>query len=335
MLKYILTSLLVIIYVKGFSQVNDKLTANEILDLSIKFCGGEERISKVKTCESSFGFLGADTSFATITEKRIQGKKFSQSIFSKTHTPQTTFFNGKEHIVINGSKIIKNKSSENLEAMQLKSYFNLQYGYKTIGFKLEKLLDQKFNNFDCYVIEAKSKNGYSTINFFDKTNYRLLMVVYPNGNKSLMIEYEFKDQILYNTLIFNTFPDSRIDKLKLLDLKTNTQVSDLWFNCPYSTTISLPNFIKVGKFEAVEDKSKLERTDFYQIESFDKTQIKSFLKWVNEDSYVMITEKDLRENNKNDNKQIFVRVISWNENGYVCHFLVGDGFGSKEFNLLK
>src|SRR5207237_6185872 len=118
----------------------------------------------------------------------------------------------------------------------------IQYGYKELNYQFERLPDKEFKNFNCYVVNAKGKNGYTTVNYFDKTNFRLIMVIYPNGNKSLMIEYVFQDSILFNSHILNTYQNSdEIQTLKLQTININSIISDTWFNCPYKDTIVIPD----------------------------------------------------------------------------------------------
>lgn len=161
------------------------------------------------------------------------------------------------------------------------------------------------------------------------------MVVYPNGDKSLMIEYEFMDKVLFNSLILNTNSKNEIARLKLLDVKKNTDISNLWFSCPYSDSVEVPDFIKVGKFIPKNGKSILERQEYVQNERTLDGSINTRLglKWVNSDSYRMIDEKTLTSKNIDAKDDILVRVISWHKNGYVCHYFTEGGFGTQEYSM--
>lgn len=155
----------------GFSQTENDLKATDILKASIEFCGGEKRISEFRSTELSYYFVNTDGLTASMVEKKVNGEKYAQSILSKKHTPQSTFFDGKDFTRIDGSEIIRISDLNSNEEIKLKTFNNLQYGYKQLGYELKRLPDEKFENFDCYVVEAKASNGYSTMNFFDKSDF--------------------------------------------------------------------------------------------------------------------------------------------------------------------
>jgi hypothetical protein len=191
------------------------------------------------------------------------------------------------------------------------------------------------------VVNARANNGYTTVNFFDKTNFRLLMVAYPNENKSLMIDYVFKDNILFNSHIVNTFQNSdETQTLKLITIDINPTISNTWFNCPYSDKVEIPQFIKTGKFLSVNgDETRFSRTDI----SMDYTDVsgniilRRFLAWdiVSPDTFSLIDEKDLKENDKSSKSQILVRVVSWDKNGYVCQWITDTRTDTQDYKSVK
>ena len=101
---------------------NKNLTAEQILDSSIVFCG--EFIPK-KASELTYVALLSDNSTATIDEKRIEGEKFTQCILSMTHVPQTTFYNGKNFTRINGDTLIKIEKIKTIDEIKLRTFTNL------------------------------------------------------------------------------------------------------------------------------------------------------------------------------------------------------------------
>jgi hypothetical protein len=205
-MKTLNTLLLLLCSLMAAAQPSGALTAEQIVDASIAFCGGEARIAQVQTSSINYLMTQPDQSTAIVTEKRKTGGKYVQSVLSKTYLPQTTFFDGKKISSVDGSSLRHVDNPALVGEIKLKTYAQIQYGYKMLRFALARLPDKKFENFDCYVVGAKADGGYTTLNFFDKTNFRLLMVVYPNGNKSLMINYAFKEGVLFNSYIVNTFP---------------------------------------------------------------------------------------------------------------------------------
>jgi hypothetical protein len=280
-----------------------------------------------------------DSSTATIDQKRIEGEKFTQACLSETHTPQTTFFNGKVLTRVNGDSIIRIQKIKTIDEIKLRTFTNLQFGYKALQYKITRLDDHKFKNFDCFVLSATAKNGYTTLNYFDKTNYRLLMVVYPNGNKSLMIEYEMKEGTLINTHIINTFSDSTDNQiLKLAKYKTNRIFSDLWFDCPYDDKIHIPENIIKGHFSSLNGPdTEFNRTDETH-DYFDKDGhliLRRFLKWTNNDTFGLISEGDIKNNNRSAESTILVRIISWDSDSYVCQWIAGKYTDTQDYKLKK
>lgn len=318
-------------------QTQDDFTANQILDSSIQFCGGEKLISEYITTEKSYVFFSSDKQRASISEKIRNGVKYTQSILSDEHIPQTTFFDGKDLTRINGSDIVRISKNGNLEEIKLKTYNQIQFGYKKLNYDLERLSDEKFKNFDCYVVNATSKSGYSTLNFFDKTNFRLIMDVYPSGNKSLMIEYEFRDNVLFNSLILNTDVLEAVDKLQLLDVKKNVDIHENWFKCPYESKVEIPEFIKMGRFTIPESDGVLERSKDLQTEIYNQGQERITLKlnWISSDTYEMSMQNPENQQATIKTQKILVRIVSWDDEAYSCHYIAGDSFGTQSYVRIK
>jgi hypothetical protein len=324
-----------------FAQTKEKLTANQIVDSSLVFCGGELRISKINSVQINYLLLQPDQSTAVINDKLKIGEKYAQSILSKTHFPQTTFFNGEKISRVDGNSVIHLNDIQSKEEVKLKTYGQVQYGYKKLNYELSRLPDQKFKNFDCFVVNAKAKNGYTTINFFDKTNYRLLMIMYPNGNKSAMIEYIFKDGVLFNSHIVNTFANSKdVQILELRTIDLNADISNLWFNCPYSDRVYIPEYIKTGQFTAtngeattfIRTKNSMEYTD-----NKGNVDFRRFLTWdiVSPDIFGLIDEQALKNNDKSSSSEILVRVVSWDPHGYVCQWMNDKYTDTQDYKLIK
>lgn len=324
-----------------FGQNREELTASQIVDSSISFCGGEPRISKIESSRINYLLIQPDQTTAIINDQLKTGEKYVQCILSKTHSPQTTFFDGDRISRVNGNSITHVTDLQSKEEVKLKTYNQIQYGYKQLKYQFTRQPDQKFKNFDCFVVNAKADNGYTIMNFFDKTNFRLLMVVYPNGNKSLMIDYVFKDSVLFNSQILNTFPNSdEIQTLKLQTIELNPTISNTWFNCPYSDTVEIPKFIKTGKFLSTNGaETKFIRTEIsmdYMDESGNIT-LRRFLAWgiVSPDSFGLIDEKALKDNDKSSKSQIIVRVVSWDKNGYVCQWITDTQTDTQDYKLVR
>jgi hypothetical protein len=138
------------------------LTAEQILDASIAFCGGEKRIAGIQSSSINYLLTLPDESTAIVTEKRKTGQKYVQSVLSTAHVPQTTFFNSNSLTRVNGSSVTRFNDLEAVEEIKLRTYNQVQYAYKALGYKLTRLPDKKFQHFDCYVVNAQTDNGYTT-----------------------------------------------------------------------------------------------------------------------------------------------------------------------------
>ena len=318
-------------------QSKADLTAAEILDASIAFCGGEKRLADLESSSLNYLLIQPDQSTATVIEKRKTGKQFMQSTLAKDYVPQTTFSNGSKWTVVNGGSIIHTEEAAALEAAQLKTFSQIPYGYKILGYELTRLPDKQFKHMDCYVLDVKAPDGYITTNYFDKTNFRLTMIIYPNGNKSLVTDYTFKDSILYNKRILNTFRGSdEIQEFRLRSIQANEEIADLWFECPYTDNISTPSHIKTGTFESTNGSPTLfKRTDLLQEYLGEEGQVtkRLHLQWINPDTFSLIKESALKEKEIPPGAQFLVRIISWDDKNYVCHWLVDQIGGTQDYQI--
>jgi len=258
---------LILITVILISQVNgqDNLTAEAIMNKSIDFCGGMKNISKIKSSSLLYTIIVGDSSRVSLVVKRIVSQKFMNSLLSDKHMPNSTHFNGVTLTTINGDLKLVEDNLDAMEEVKLQTYNLQQVGYKELSYSLKRLDDMDFGHFKCYVVSATGKNGYMTLNYFDKTDFRLIMVIYPKGNKSLMMEYTFKDSVLFNTKIVNV--EENDDKITWLlnDIENNKTINPLWFDVGNATSTFLPRDIKSGTFisssGAIVDRMEYSQTE--------------------------------------------------------------------------
>jgi hypothetical protein len=324
-----------------FGQHQETLTGSQIVDASLIFCGGEQRISKIESSRINYLLTQPDQSTAIINEQLKTGKKYVQCVLSRTHFPQTTFFNGERISRVNGSSVTHVTDLQSKEELKLRTYNQIQYGYKQLKYKLDRIPDQKFKNFDCFVINAKADNGYTTTNFFDKANFRLIMVAFPNGNKSLMTEYIFKDSVLFNSNIINTFSNSKeLQILKLQAIDLNIDISNTWFNCPYTDKVLVPPHIKLGEFVSTngpETRFNRTETSMEYTDGKGNVVLKRLLAWdvISQDTFGLVDEEVINSNDKSSAAQILVRVVSWDERSYVCQWIMDKYTDVQDYNLVK
>lgn len=324
-----------------FAQKQEKLTASQIVDSSIVFCGGKARISKINSVETTYLLTQPDQSRAIVNDKLKTGEKYVQCILSKTNSPQTTFFNGEKISRIDGNSVVHITDIPSKEEVKLKTYAQIPYGYKKLNYQLSRLPDHKFENVDCFVVTARAPNGYTTKNFFDKKNYRLIMVMYPSGNRSVLMDYIFKDGVLFDSKVGNAFANSDdIQILNLLGVHLNEDISNTWFNCPYSDKVYTPEFIKTGQFVSTNGpETSFNRNQISMDYTDNKGNIvlRRFLAWNNvlPDTFDLIDEQALKNNDKSSKSQILVRIVSWDEQGYVCQWITDDNTDTQDYKLIK
>ena len=139
-----------------------------------------------------------------------------------------------------------------------------------------------------------------------------------------------------NSHIVNTFADSEEKQvLRLQQVHLNIEISHLWFNCPYKDKVYTPPHIKTGVFESTNgDKTTFIRTEKSQDYKDDQGKLimRRFLKWINDDTYGLINEKAI--NNISPESQILVRIISWDDNKYVCHWIAGKYTDSQDYKRI-
>jgi hypothetical protein len=310
-----------------------EFSAQDILEKSIDFCGGIKNISKIKSTSLVYELGLKDSSLASIIIKREISNKYTRSFISEKHSPSSMQFDGSELTIINAEnkRIVNDINS--IEEIKLQTYNHPQIGYKELNYSLKRLEDQKFNYFDCFVVRATAKNGYITLNYFDKTNFRLLMIIYPKGNKSLLQEFVFKDSVLFNSRILNVDENSDQMTWVLRKIENNIKINPLWFKVDKSTNTSLPEYIKKGIFISA-DSTIVNRTDSIQTEKNSKLNHTLFLTWINNYTFGLINYELINKKIHIGTEDIIlVKIVSWNKNEYVCHYFLKGASGTQEYKI--
>ena len=119
-----------------------------------------------------------------------------------------------------------------LEELKLQSYISLEYGYKKLGYTLERQDDQKFENFDCFTLLVSSPLGRATINYYDKKTGNLIMIIYPNLNKSVFIDFYKAKGITYPSKILMVDTLGAITSSTLTKLNYDDNLDSNWFDIP-------------------------------------------------------------------------------------------------------
>lgn len=326
---WVILLMIPILAVNSESQAQTTLTADDIVNHSIRFSGGVRNLARIQSSSLTYMLILPDTSHAGLILKRETGKKYMQSMMSPKYAPTASYFDGSIYTSIEdeSKRIITDVSA--IEEVRLLTYNLPQYGYQQLGYRLERLDDQKFSHFDCYVVSATASNGYQTLNFFDKTNCRLLMTSYPRGNKSVMMEYDFKDSVLVNTTVMSISEKHEQTLWKLLQIKNNFAINSLWFQPGKDKSTAVPADIRKGSFTA-SNGSVLTRTDQMQSEQAPNFQTTLPLHWLNNYQYIMVMGTQ-----EEKPSPILVKIVGWNADGYVCHYYTDRATGTEEYHKRK
>ena len=141
------------------AQTAAQLTASQVLDSSLAFCGGE-KLDALQASELSYTFFQKEGQPVSVVDVRKPGAAYTQSVLAKEYGPQTTFFNGKQVTVANDKGVTHFGAPERVIPMQLRLYHLPQQAYKKLAWKLERLADEQFEHINCYVVRATAPNGY-------------------------------------------------------------------------------------------------------------------------------------------------------------------------------
>jgi hypothetical protein len=318
------------------TSMND-LTAKEILLKCLDFNGGISRMDSVKNIEHSYSLTLDNDSLVSIITKKRQGKNFMASTLTEEYA-NTSIFSERVAVVLTSDKIEKVEDKQKLDELELQTYILPEYGYYKLNYKLERLKDQAFKNFDCLVVQATSSNGYYTLNYFDKVNFRLIMIIYSNEQKTLLTDFIFKEGILTHTQILHVNEHNQISEFQLTSIRLNKEIEPEWFMIP-KKILPLSNSIKEGKFVPLHDPSvELIRTKDQQTETFNKgkSRIVTSLKWMND--YVYKLTHSNTENSPGNLKpgdSILVKIIYANKKKYLCHYTSKYGSGTNVYLKIK
>lgn len=65
--------------------------------------------------------------------------------------------------------------------------------------------------------------------------------------------------------------------------------------------------------------------------------LRRFLAWdiVSPDTFGLIDEQAIKNNDKSPSSEILVRVISWDEHGYVCQWITDKNTDTQDYKLIK
>lgn len=176
-LRRIAVQIIVILAIITDSSAQNTITANDIVQRAIDSSGGESKLDSIHAVEFVSQLVTADTQQISIAIKRKDFNKYTISTLSLGHVSSTTIYNTGNAVIIKDNSVKRITDPIMLEDLLLQCYISIDYGYKKLSYKLTRLEDQKFENFDCYTIMATSPLGKSRLNDYNKKTGLLLMVI--------------------------------------------------------------------------------------------------------------------------------------------------------------
>jgi hypothetical protein len=65
--------------------------------------------------------------------------------------------------------------------------------------------------------------------------------------------------------------------------------------------------------------------------------LKRYLAWgiISSDTFGLIDEQALKNNDRSSSSQILVRVVSWDEHGYVCQWITDKNTDTQDYKLVR
>lgn len=332
LIRQFLFTLTITVFVSiSYGQSSDKtLTADQIIQRAIDSSGGGKIFDLVKNVETISQIVTSKGDTLSFSIKRMNFDKYFVSSLSLGHVNTTTVYNKGKAASISNQNAQQILDPLKLEELQLQSYISLEYGYKKLNYTLEREADQKFQNFDCFTVLVSSPLGRTTINYYDKKTGNLIMIIYPNLNKSVFIDFYKTKGITCPSKILMVDTSGAITASTLTKINYDDNLDSNWFTVPVAGAYKAPEIYKIGTFQYVNsnENSKVirEKTKQTEITGESKTEYK--IEWSTNNDYLIYRLKNAANPPTNDNiEYLRVRIISWKKNRYYCQYITSDNIG--------
>lgn len=315
----------------SFGQNADKLlTAEQIIQKAIDSSGGDKRFDHLKNVEMISQVVTAKNDTLSFAIKRMNFDKYYISILSLGFANSTTIYNKGMAAITSNQETQQILDPLKLEELQLQSYISLEYGYKKLGYKFERQDDQKFQNFDCFVLLVSSPLGRATLNYYDKKTGNLTMIIYPSGRKSVFIDFYKNKGITCPSKILMVDTLNAITASTLTKLDYEDNLDSNWFSIPSSGVHNAPKNLKIGTFKYLNINDGVtvirEKTKQTEIAGESKTEFK--IEWSTNNDYFIYRLMNSSDPPTNNNiEYIKVRIISWTKNKYYCQYITSGHIG--------
>ena len=315
---------------KGTIAQENKVTANEIIQRAIDSSGGDAKLASLHSVEFITQIVTPENQVLSFAIKKKDFNKYYISTLSTGHVNSTTIYNN------GGAVIIKNDSAKSitdpltLEDLRLQCFISMDYGYKKLGYKLTRLDDQKFQNFDCYTVLVESPLGKKTANYYDKKTGRLIMIVYPNEHKSVFIDFYKSADLTAPSKVLIADTKNNVTQSSLQKLVYDNNLDPYWFTLPKEGKYQAPEKFKTGVFKYVNsnDGAGFTREKDTQIETSSGQRTEYKVKWDSNNDYLLFRLKNPAKPAADENiEYLKVKIITWDYTKYYCHYITSDNMG--------
>ncbi len=286
--RLFLTAIIIFFVSFTFGQNSDKtLTADQIIQRAIDSSGGDKIFDFVKNVETISQIVTSKGDTLSFSVKRMNFDKYYISSLSLGYANTTTVYNKGKAALISNQNAQQILDPLKLEELQLQSYISLEYGYKKLGYTLEKQDDQKFENFDCFTLLVSSPLGRVTINYYDKKTGNLIMIIYPNLNKSVFIDFYKAKGITCPSKILMVDTSGSITASTLTKLNYDENLDSNWFHIPTPGVYKSPETFKTGTFKYLNsnDDAKVLREKTKQTEITGDSKKEYKIEWSTDNDY--------------------------------------------------
>jgi hypothetical protein len=327
----ILTVITSLIVSFAFGQTPGKtLTAAQIIQRAIDSAGGDKVFDRIRNVESISQIVTAKGDTLSFAVKRMNFDKYYISTLSSGYQNTTMVYNKGRAATTSNQTTQQILDPLKLEELKLQSYISLEYGYKKLGYSFERKEDQKFKNFNCYVVLVSSPLGLATINYYDKKTGKLLMIIYPSLNRSVFIEHYRSKGISCPSKILMSDTLGATNSSTLTRLSYEGNLDSNWFNISPAGVHKAPPTFRAGTFKYLNSnngaKQTREGTKQFEISGNSKTEYR--IEWTTDNDYILYTLKDVSYPAETKNIRYFkVRIIGWTNNRYYCHYITSNNIG--------
>lgn len=312
------------------SAQQNSLTPKEIIQRAIDSSGGDTKLASLHSVEFITHVVTAENKVLSFAIKRKDFNKYYISTLSIGHVNSTTIYNNGSAAIISNDSATSVTDSLTLEELQLQCFISIDYGYKKLGYKLTRLDDQKFQNFDCYNVLIESPLGKKTANYYDKKTGRLIMIVYPNEHKSVFIDFYKSAGLTAPSKVLMTDIKNNITQSSLQQITYDNKLDPYWFTLPKEGRYEAPETFKMGVFKYVnpDDGAGFIRENDTQIETSNGKRTEYKIKWDSNNDYLLFRLKNSEKPPTDDNiEYLKVKIIAWDKSKYYCQYITSENIG--------